>query len=412
MIGVEILNKNVKIASLNLMSYEIKDAPNIKELINLIEQAINWPDKLIELELWTSLAYISSKINQTETLKYCHSKSLECLSYFEKKKTENRELYKNSQLLLCQACIALGEHLANLLGSNANLNSLNIHMSKSKEQQNNLAVASATSFQDVRVALRREALNSFSDSCSYAAQAENYELAIHSARHYWNLCLPYLLQVQERAYLFDNLREILRSLYVTYKYKPKLPKSQVLNDFLGAQLKGKEEQDNNKKTQDSKVKSQQKSTNKSESKDSKKTTAKKEEIDVTKTLQPEEKTQQPQDDPLADSYDDLTLRCVLYACLFQILIDKQQFEEALEAMEISLNELPRTKHRLLIYRFKVITKSRLGLDVAMDLRKFREESEKNLAEMYRKVALSSLKHSDTIQLYQKAIETINVFFFK
>jgi hypothetical protein len=113
-------------------------------------------------------------------------------------------------------------------------------------------------------------------------------------------------------------------------------------------------------------------------------------------------------DSFQDAYDDLTLRCVLYACLFQILIDKSQYEEALEAMEVALNELPRTKHRLLIYRFKVITKSKLGLEVHMDLQKFREESEKNLALMYRKVALSSLRHSDTIGLYQKAIETLNV----
>lgn len=74
-------------------------------------------------------------------------------------------------------------------------------------------------------------------------------------------------------------------------------------------------------------------------------------------------------DPYEDRFDDLTLRCVLYACLFQIQIDRQDFDEALEQMELALNELPRTKHRLLIYRIKVITKSKLGLDVQMDLQK-------------------------------------------
>ena len=77
-------------------------------------------------------------------------------------------------------------------------------------------------------------------------------------------------------------------------------------------------------------------------------------------------------------------------------------------MEVALNELPRTKHRLLIYRFKVITKSKLGLDVQMDLQKFREESEKNLAQMYRKVGLSSINYNDTINSYQRAIEALNV----
>lgn len=113
-------------------------------------------------------------------------------------------------------------------------------------------------------------------------------------------------------------------------------------------------------------------------------------------------------DPLEDRFDDLTLRCVLYACHFQILIDRQDFEDALEQMEQALTDLPRTKHRMLIYRIKVITKSKLGLDVQMDLQKFQEDSEKSLAQMYRKVALSSLKHSDTINSYQRAIEGLSV----
>jgi hypothetical protein len=116
--------------------------------------------------------------------------------------------------------------------------------------------------------------------------------------------------------------------------------------------------------------------------------------------------------PFEDAFDDLTLRCVLYACYFQILIDKNEYDEALAQMELALNDLPRTKHRLLVYRFKVITKSKMGLDVQMDLQKFREESEKNLAQMYRKVAVSSIKHSATINSYQRAIETLSVRFQK
>lgn len=115
------------------------------------------------------------------------------------------------------------------------------------------------------------------------------------------------------------------------------------------------------------------------------------------------------DPQIEDAFDDLTLRCALYACFFQILIDRNEQDEALAQMERALNDMPRsTRHRLLIYRFKVITKSRMGLDVQMDLQKFREESEKNLAQMYRKVAISSLKHSDTISSYQRAIEALSV----
>lgn len=90
MIGIEILSRNLRLAGQGLSSYESKDAPSVRELINLIEQAGNWPDKLIELELWSNLAVMAGKLSQTENLRYCHSKSLESLSYFEKRKSENK----------------------------------------------------------------------------------------------------------------------------------------------------------------------------------------------------------------------------------------------------------------------------------------------------------------------------------
>ena len=88
MVGVEILNRNIKM-NIN-PSYEIKDGPSISELIELIDWADKWPDKLVELELWSNLAVLSGKLGQTENLRQCHSKALETISYFEKKKNENK----------------------------------------------------------------------------------------------------------------------------------------------------------------------------------------------------------------------------------------------------------------------------------------------------------------------------------
>ncbi len=334
-----------------------------------------------------------------------------------------RELYKTSQLLLCEACISLGEHLANLLNAS---NSGNPIISSSNKQRDNQLSSSShhsislSSFKDIRLALRREALNAFADAASYAARAESYEFAIHSARHYWNLCLPYLQQMQERAYLYENLREILQSLYTAFKFKPKdLDKAE--QEELEAAAAAEKAEELRKETEAKSNKGGKAKATAADvaGKDLKK---KKDESVVekkTETTAPVVENQlantQPSEkpfDPFEDAFDDLTLHCVLYACLFQILIDKSQYEEALEAMESALNELPRTKHRLLIYRFKVITKSKLGVDTHMDLQKFREESEKNLALMYRKVAISSLRHCDTISLYQKAIETLNVHLLK
>ena len=89
MIGTEILIRNLKLSAAGLSSYETKEAPSVRDLAANIEQT-SWPDKLIELELWSCLAAVAGRTGQTESLRYCHSKALECLSYFEKRKQENK----------------------------------------------------------------------------------------------------------------------------------------------------------------------------------------------------------------------------------------------------------------------------------------------------------------------------------
>jgi hypothetical protein len=222
--------------------------------------------------------------------------------------------------------------------------------------------------------------------------------------------MSYLKSNFERATLFENLREILISLQVAFKFKPVDPIESVNEAHDVNDTKTEEKKDGDKK---------QTALKKTDNKPVKPASAKqRRDSEVLNTVvggATTEFTDSPRSNVGAnsnqtneDAFDDLTLRCVLYACMFQILIDKKDYEEALEQMEIALGDLPRTKHRLLIYRLKVITKSKLGLDVQMDLQKFREESEKNLAQMYRKVALESIKHVDTINSYQRAIEALSV----
>ena len=258
-------------------------------------------------------------------------------------------------------------------------------------KRDNSSITTASS-KDIRSTIRREAVNAFSDGAGYAAKAENYDLAIHAARQYWNLSLSYLKKASERALLLENLREILNSLTITYKLKKS---STTINE------KDEEDQlEHGEKPigilKNKEKKSRPQSPLKNES------TKFQENIESASTVGSSFNKN-------ADAFDDLTLRGALYGCLFQILIDKKDFSEALEEMDHALNNMPRTKHRLLIYRYRIMTKAKLGMDVQMDLQKFKEESEKNLAEMYRKVALSSTKHEDIIFAYQRAIEALNVF---
>lgn len=92
MVGVEILNRNLRMQGMGL-GYEIKEAPSIRDLIGLIDAAQTWPDRLVELELWSNLCVLAAKANQTDNLKYCHGKALETLSYFEKRKNENKLVF-------------------------------------------------------------------------------------------------------------------------------------------------------------------------------------------------------------------------------------------------------------------------------------------------------------------------------
>jgi hypothetical protein len=85
------LEQNSKMNSQSVPSnFEFKDVPTIAEVINLIDQAGHWPDKLVEIELWSHLAVLAAKYNQTDNLRYCHSKALEQVSYFEKIKNDNK----------------------------------------------------------------------------------------------------------------------------------------------------------------------------------------------------------------------------------------------------------------------------------------------------------------------------------
>lgn len=249
----------------------------------------------------------------------------------------------------------------------------------------------ASSTKESKLNLRREAINAMADGAGYAARGENYDLAIHAARHYWNLCLPYLKKPIERAMIIESLREILTSLAITYK----LSRNDADGDAQG-------DEKNEKVNAGILKKNGKKGLAKNEGeKANGNLVAASVVLDVNSNNNNNAMRKE-------DAFDDLTLRSALYGVLFQILTDKRDYEDALEEMERALNDMPRTNHRLLIYRYRVMTKAKLGLDVQMDLQKFREEGERSLAMMYRRVALSSSREEDIIVQYQRAIETLTV----
>ena len=57
--------------------------------------------------------------------------------------------------------------------------------------------------------------------------------------------------------------------------------------------------------------------------------------------------------------------------LFQSYDDRGEWEAGLRAMDKAIADMPRTNHRLLIYKHLVVIKAKLGLNVGMSIQKFK-----------------------------------------
>ncbi|XP_041347195.1 cilia- and flagella-associated protein 46-like, partial [Gigantopelta aegis] len=161
-------------------------------------------------------------------------------------------------------------------------------------------------------AVRREAMGAFLYSAMYARNANNYELVMTSARHYWNACITLVSQPIERELLKEPIRTILDCITATAEKKPK-----------------KEDKDSVPVVTDTKSdKSLVQTEGKAETKDVK------------------EVKEQKSSTMIGSPQEDLTLRAALYGVLFMSYIDQEEWENALQAMDQAVDAMPRTKHRL------------------------------------------------------------------
>ncbi len=68
------------------------------KVIEMVEEGTPWPDRLIELQLWCRIAILSNKFNDTESLRMAYSRAIDSVSYFEKKKLENKWVQTKKQI--------------------------------------------------------------------------------------------------------------------------------------------------------------------------------------------------------------------------------------------------------------------------------------------------------------------------
>ncbi|XP_060585472.1 cilia- and flagella-associated protein 46-like isoform X2 [Ruditapes philippinarum] len=331
------LNKN------NIM--EFKEVPPITEVANMVEEC-RWTDKFVELQLWSHLTSLAYDQKMHSLVIRCSKKALRFVATGTQPK--NKKIDGHNQMvefeMLSYSSGILGQSLVDNMGG--------------------------------KNAIRREALSAFLDSARFAMKADNYELVMTAARHYWNACCPLVSQPIERELLREPIRIIL----------------QCITETADSLKKREEKSDDEKKEEDG--------------------------GESIGDMKEEEKTV----GGIGAVEDDLTLRAALYGVFFQSFADKGEWEAGLQAMDQAIADMPRTKHRLLIFKHRVITKAKLGRSVAMDIQKFKtemkylnrgrasnrkDESEDYVAHMWRRVALMSKETAEQLLSYQNAIEALN-----
>ncbi|KAM7074050.1 cilia- and flagella-associated protein 46 isoform 1-T1 [Molossus nigricans] len=109
---------------------------------------------------------------------------------------------------------------------------------------------------------------------------------------------------------------------------------------------------------------------------------------------------------LPEAEDDLSLRAALYGMLFHCHADQDDWEGGLKVLDEAVQVLPRTAHRLLIFKHMVIVKAKLGQNFTMEIQKFKDESEEYLAHMWHRLALNSKNVYGELTCYQNAIQAL------
>ncbi|XP_077976409.1 cilia- and flagella-associated protein 46-like [Styela clava] len=201
---------------------------------------------------------------------------------------------------------------------------------------------------------RRQAMDAFEASARFADLAGNYKLVMSACSWWWNACLPLMSSSIERELLRQPLNNLLH--YVTST-------ATKMKAFIEMQEKEEAASKAVQTTQIEKLPAEQDSHN--------------------------------------------SLRAAMYGVLFQTYTDKNQWEEALSCMDQAIQHMPRTKHRLPIFKNRIMVKAKLGRSVHADIAKFREESEEYVAHMWHRVAISSHEQLQQLGSYQKAIESLH-----
>ncbi|XP_061914763.1 cilia- and flagella-associated protein 46 isoform X8 [Entelurus aequoreus] len=110
--------------------------------------------------------------------------------------------------------------------------------------------------------------------------------------------------------------------------------------------------------------------------------------------------------PEAPNEEVLTLRSSIYCLLLQIHIDKTDWNGALQLLDNAVRDMPSSKHRLNLLKYRIQMKARLGESVLMDMQTLQGKEEQHCSLMWHKVALSSCDVKQQLNCFQKSLTSL------
>ncbi|XP_045147306.1 cilia- and flagella-associated protein 46 [Echinops telfairi] len=203
--------------------------------------------------------------------------------------------------------------------------------------------------------LRLKAAKAFMESARFGCLAGSSALVMLAARHYWNTCLPLLSSPLNRKKMKTAVRRLLSFITKTEATKQETDGTLLLHQWPTSDFQCSGMTEGNF---------------------------------------------------LPGAEDDLTLRVALYSLLFHSHADHSDWEGGLKVLDEAVQVLPRTPHRLLIFKRMVIVKAKLGQSFTMEMQKFKDESEDYLARMWHRLALNSRDTSGELICYHNAIQAL------
>nr|XP_031317921.1 cilia- and flagella-associated protein 46 isoform X2 [Camelus dromedarius] len=206
-----------------------------------------------------------------------------------------------------------------------------------------------------RKQLRLAAAKAFIESARFGGLAGSSALVMLAARHYWNAWLPLLSSAVNRKKCKSATQRIISIINRTEARKQEKGKTLLLHQWPTADFQSGGTTD---------------------------------------------------DHFLSGAEDDLTLRAALYGLLFHSHADRDDWEGGLKVLDEAVQVLPRTAHRLLIFKHVVIVKAKLGQNFTMEIQKFKDESEDYLAHMWHRLALNSKSIHGELTCYHNAIHAL------